>query len=271
MALIKCVIKVYKFGGKEMNIEKEKLVALNDDDKKVALKRLSEIYNTTGELYNELKSNELTEEMKNCLFDLIEGYTSEASKVLKYDSQATTKILARHADIRQANQRIRELEKMLAENTQVNGLKELLYAMHDALYTWWNKQGFNLVTDDEFGSYGYKGRFCLDTSHISFDSTRQGTEEKEHKSRLEQMIEEGYEFAQEDRRNYVLLDTPKNRELITKLVKSKFPSLDISKWENWCLRKTEGFQLRSFECCISDLNELRTLMDEMKEAPEDED
>lgn len=249
-----------------MDIEKEKLVVLNDDDKKVALKRLTEIYNSAGELFNELKNNELTEEMKNCLFSLIESYTSEASKVLKYDSQATAKILERHADIRKANQRIHELEKMLAENTQVNGLKELLYAMHSALYEWWGKQGFNLVTDDEFGGYGYKGCFCLDTRSISFESTRPVSEEKEHKSRLEQMIEEGYEFAQEDRREYVLLDTPKNRELITELVKSKFPSLDISKWENWRLRKTNKFKLRSFECYIRDLNELKTLMNEMKQV-----
>ncbi|MBE1304156.1 hypothetical protein G4W71_09005 [Clostridium botulinum] len=111
----------------------------------------------------------------------------------------------------------------------------------------------------------------MNASHISFASTRPVTEERKQKSRLEQMIEEGYEFAKEDRREYVLLDTPKNRELITKLVKSKFQSIDITKWENWSLRKTEGFQLRSFECYIRDLNELKVLINEMKQAPEDEE
>jgi len=252
-------------------IEKEKLVILNEDEKVIALRRLSEIYNTTGEIYNQIKNNELTEEMKNLLLGLIESYTSEASKVLKYDSQASAKIEERHADIRRANQKIHELEKKLAENTQVDGLKELLYAMHSALYKWWGKQGFNLVTDDEFGGYGYKGRFCLDTHHISFVSTRPVTEKKEHKSRLEQMIEEGYEFTEEDRKDYVLLDTPKNRELITKLVKDKFPSIEISRWENWRLHKKEGFKLRSFEAYIRNFEELKTLIDEMKQVSEDED
>jgi hypothetical protein len=257
--------------GEFKMIEKEKLVTLNDDEKAVVLKRLSEIYNTTGEMFNELKRNELTEEMRDTLFSLIESYTAEASKILKYDSQASAKIAARYADIRKANQKIHDLEKMLAENTDVSGLKELLYAMHRALNDWWRKLGFNLVTDDEFGGYGFKGRFCLDTSHISFVSTRPVTEKKERKNRLEQMIEDGYEFAQEDRREYVLLDTPKNRELITKLVKDKFPSLDISKWENWCLRKGDGFQLRSFEAYIRSFEELKALTDEMKEDPEDEE
>lgn len=254
-----------------MDIEKEKLFILTDDDMKVVLQRLSEIYSTTGELYNQLKKNELTEEFKDCLFGLIESYTSEASKVLKYDSQATTKILARHADIRQANQRIHELEKLLSENTQVSGLKELFYDMKDALNKWWRKQGFNLVTDDEFGGYGYKGRFCLDTSHISFISTRPVTEAKEQKSRLEQMIEDGYEFTKEDRNEYVLLDTPKNRELLTKLAKSKLPSLHISKWENWCLHNKDGFKVRSFECYIRDLNDLKLLIDEMKQVLDDDE
>lgn len=254
-----------------MDIEKEKLVILNEDEKKVALKRLSEIHSTTGELYNELNHNELTKEMKDTLFSLLESYTSEASKLLKYDSEATTKVLERHADIRQANQRIHELENMLSENTQVSGLKELLYDMHSALYKWWGKQGFNLVTDDEFGGYGYKGRFCLDTSLISFMSTKPVTEEKEQKSCLEQMIEEGYEFVQEDRRHYVLVDTEKNRKLITKLVKGKFHSIEITKWENLNLRKMDKFKLRSFDCYIRDLNELKTLIDEMKQVSEDED
>jgi len=247
-----------------MDIEKEKLVVLSDDDKKVALKRLTSIYNTTGELYNQLKNSELTEEMKETLFSLLESYTSEASKVMKYDSQATARILERYADIRNANKRIQELEEMLANTTPVTGLKELLYSMHRALYDWWEEQGFNLVTDDEFGNYGYKGKFCLDTSYISFDSTRPVTEEKEHKSRLEQMIEEGYEFVKEDRREYVLIDTPKNRELITKIVKDKFPSFEIYKWENWKLHKADGFKLRSFEGYIRDFNELKSLVDEMK-------
>lgn len=248
-----------------MDIEKEKLVILDEDKKAIALKELLKMYHTSGELHNQLKNDALTEEMKNTLFELIESYTSDASKALNYNSHATKKILERYADIRKANQRIKELEKMLTDNTQTSGLKELLYEMHDTLNEWWEQQGFNLVTDDMFGGYGYKGRFCLDTSHISFESTRPITRAKEHQSHLEYMIEEGYEFIKEDGNGYVLLDTQKNRELITKLAKGKIPSLKITKWENWCLRKEEDFKLRSFECYISDLNDIKTLNDEIRQ------
>ena len=243
-----------------MNIEKEKLVILTQDEKAVAIKRLTEIYQTAGELHSQIKNNELTSEMKDCLFSLLESYTSEASKTLKYNSEATQRISERHADIRTANQRIHELEKMLSDNAEVSGFKELMQNMHMALYEWWTLQGFNLVTDDQFGGYGYKGRFCLDTSHISFLSTQPITESESHENRLQSMIDEGYEFVKQDSREYVLLDTPNNRQLLTVLVKNKFPSLKITKWENWCLRSREDFQLRSFEGSIKNLKELKDLI-----------
>lgn len=245
-------------------IEKLKLVSLSKDNKVVALKQLTSIYHSTGEMLNQIKNNQLTEEMKDILFNLIEHYTSEASKALKYDSKASKRIAERYADIKKANQRIDELEKLLIENSKVTGLKELLDAMHHAVYKWWRNQGFNLVTDNNFGVFGYKGRFCLDTSSISYIATRPVTGKEEKKSRLEQMIGEGYEFHQEHT-EYILLDTPKNRELITKLVRDKFPSIDISKWENWCVSKTDKFELRSFEAYIRNLEELKILIGEVSQ------
>jgi hypothetical protein len=253
-----------------MEIQKEKMVILNPDDKAVALKELSDLFYAAKQMYDWIKEDGLSEEMKDTLFSLIESHTAHASKPLGYDSNAAKVIDERYADIRKANQTIHELEKKLSENTQVTGLKELLYAMHSTLYKWWGLQGFNLVTDDSFGFYGYKGRFCLSLYHISFMSRKPVTDAKNHKNRLEQMIEEGYEIEEEDR-EFVLLDTPTNRSKITALVKAKFPSIDIYKWNNWCLHKKEGFQLRDFEAYIRDLSELRALMDEMSQVKDDDD
>lgn len=252
-----------------MEIEKEKVIALSEDDKAVSLKTLSDLFYAARQLHEWVKDNTLTEEMKETLFSLIESHTANTAKVLGYNSDAEWKIEERYKEIRQANNEIHALEQKLAENTPISGLKELLYALHMGLYDWWKLQGFNLVTDDAFGIWGYKGRFYLDTRHMSFMSTHPVKEKKEHKSRLEQMMEEGYEFVIDDR-DYVLLDTPNNREKITALVKAKLPSLYISKWENWCLHKKEGFQLRSFEGYIRNLEELKALMEEMKQLPQED-
>jgi hypothetical protein len=253
-----------------MEIQKDKMVVLNEDDKAVSMKELSDLFFAAKQMHDWIKEDALTEEMKDTLFSLIESHTAHAAKTLGYDSNAAREIDKRFTDIRKANQTIHELEKKLADNSPVSGLKELLYAMHSALYKWWGLQGFNLVTDDEFGGYGYKGRFCLSLHHISFMSRKPVTDKLEKKNRLEQMIEEGYELVEEDK-EYTLLDTPVNRAKITAIVKSKFPSMDIFKWNNWCLHKKEGFQLRDFEAYIRDLSDLKALMDEMNNVKDDED
>lgn len=246
-----------------MEIEKEKMVSLNDDDKAVSLKTLSDLFFAVRQLHEWIKENTLTEKMKDTIFSLIESYTADVSTILGYDSEARKRLDERFSDIRKTNATVRELQNKLAANTPVEGVKELLCAMQRALYDWWTDIGFNLVTDESFGFWGYKGRFCLDIRHISFSSRRPVTDEKKHKNQLEQMIDDGYEFIMEDQ-EYVLVDTPGNRQKITEIVKAKFPSLDISKWENWRLHKREGFQLRSFEGYIRDLNEMKALMDELR-------
>jgi hypothetical protein len=237
-----------------MEIQKDVLVTLNADDKAVCLKSLRDLFYATKQIYDWIKEDTLTVEMKETLLNLVEHHTADTAKVLGYDSESEKKIKERYAEIRQANQRIHELKRKLAENTPTDGLPELLYSLRMAVNDWWHKQGFNLVTDENFGIFGFKGRFCLDIRSLSFMTRKPVTEKQNKKNRLEQMIAEGYEFEIEDR-DYVLLDTPGNRERITALLKSKFPSLDISKWGNWCLHKKEGFQLRDCECYIRNLSE----------------
>lgn len=254
-----------------MEIEKNELVVLNEDQKAVAVKSLKDLYFAVSEMHTRLLAGELDVEMKDTLFSLFESYVSEASKVIGYDSNASKAIAEKHDEIRKANQQIHELEEKLANNTQVDGLTKLMYAMHTALYDWWKIQGFNLVTDDSFGVYGYKARFCLDTRHISFMSRHPVTEKRNQKSKLEKMIEEGYEFILEDGDEYVLLDNENNRQKIINLLKSKFPSSDIICWSNWCVHKTDKFRLKDFECYIRDLSEMKQVIEEMKNVDVDAD
>jgi len=253
-----------------MEIQKEKLVVLSEDNKAVALRNLNQLYHAVGDMYNRVKNNQLNENMRDTLFFLFEDYVSEASKAIGYDSEATKRIDERYADIRKANNTIRELEEKLANNTQVDGMTKLMSAMHMAVYDWWKKQGFNLVTDDSFGFYGYKARFCLDTRSISFIARNPVTQKSNNKSKLEQMIENGFEFVLESEDEYVLLDTENNRQKITNLVKSKFPSLDIFCWKNWRIHNSDKFRLRDFECYIRNLSELKQLMDEIKNTKDEE-
>ena len=252
-------------------VDKNKTVDLNADDKAVALKIGSDLYHCIKQLYDWIKSGELEEEMKNNMLVLAESHIADLSKILKYDSVAQKKIDERYGGIREANGKIHELKRQLADKSQIIGLKELLYEMHSSLYEWWKLQGFSLVTDDEFNSFGYKGRFCLSMSHISFMSRKPVTECEIQQTKIEQMLEEGYELEiPNGDREYVLLDTPLNREKLTTLVRTKLPSIKIISWGNHLINNTEKFQLRDFEAIIYKFEELKALMDYMKKIKDDD-
>jgi hypothetical protein len=241
-----------------MEIEKEALVSLNKDDQSIALGELQELYSAVVEVYNRLKNNQLTEKMRDCLLPIIEHHIAEASEILGFDSNSAKNIKERHADLRQANLRIHELEQLLAQKTSIVGLKELFHSIEMALYDWWKGFGFNLVTDHEFGFFGYKGRFCLDTRTISFAARQPVTDEIAN--RLGEMIDEGFEFEQEDRDEYVLLDTQNNRDKVDKILKSKFKSARIVEWHNHLIHEKNNFRLRDFIAYIGNLSELKELM-----------
>jgi len=252
-------------------IIQEKMVVLNEDDKAVCLKSIKDMFFASKQLHEWLAKDELSVEVKNTLISIIESHTAEFSKILEYDSQAANRIDDMFGGIRQANVRIRELEQQLANNSPVSGVKELLYAMHDGLYRWWNRQGFSLVTNDNFGSFGYKGRFGLGLNSSSIYSRKPVTEKKERKDKLQQMIEDGYEFIKpEGEHEYVLLDTQINRSKITELLKTTFPSIKIIRWKNYCLVKEDDFMLRDVEIIIYNLAEIKSIIDSIK-TTQDED
>jgi len=100
----------------------------------------------------------------------------------------------------------------------------------------------------------------LDTRMISFAARQPVTDEEKIANRLGKMIDEGFEFEQEDRDEYVLLDTQNNRDKVDKILKSKFKSARIVEWHNHLIHEKNNFRLRDFIAYIGNLSELKELM-----------
>jgi hypothetical protein len=253
-------------------VEKEEVVVLTEDNKTLGLKELKDLYNAAGTLYEWVKSDTLTVEMKETLFSLIESYTAGAGKYIGFDSMAQEKIDKMHEKIRAANDKIRGLEEKLADSASPDMVKEFLDKAHWAMYTWWKSFGFSLVTDDSFNGYGYKARFCLDIGHISFISTHPSKDKKESEDRLQKMLDDGWKLKIPNReRSYHILDTPDNRDKIYALIRQKFRSAKITKWENWNLGQSDEFYLRDFEIIIYDYQEIKDLIEFVKTLKEEDE
>ncbi|MCP1133360.1 hypothetical protein NKT34_08665 [Paenibacillus polysaccharolyticus] len=137
-------------------------VILNADEKAVAIKTLKDMFFAVKQLHDWIGEDNLTQEMAGILPSLIEGHFTDISKQLNYESLLTKKKEERHRRIREANGRIRELERQLGESKPIDGLKEQLHFLASTVSNWWSEHGFHHVSDEIFTEYGhYKARFCF--------------------------------------------------------------------------------------------------------------
>lgn len=216
----------------------ENKVVLNDDHKAVLLKTLKDLHFANAQLHEWVSKDELTEEMSTTLPSLIESYFSEVAKVLNYESHLQAEKEQRYQEIRKANQTIRELKEKLGSNKPVDGLAEQLQYLNHTVNDWWKKEGFNHVGDEVFYPYGgFRGRFCfmLDSRYFHSTSETPASDERDTKEHIHHLREIGFEFAdfEEGRSEKLrLIDNQTNRVLLTKMLKDRFPSIEITSFDN---------------------------------------
>ena len=236
----------------------ENNVVFNADQKAVLLKALKDIHFANGQLHEWVKKDSLTEEMSKTLPSLIESYFSEVAKVLNYESHLLEEKEKRHAEIRKANQKIRELEEKLGFSREVDGLKEQLEYLRDKVSKWWDTEGFNYVSEVRFTPYGgLRLEFCFILEHFGMYSRTPVSDERNQKEHIQHLKDMGFEFADFEKsrsEKLDLIDNPNNRSLLTKMLKERFPSLRIHEWVNReSYSKSDIFVIRHVDATIYDL------------------
>jgi sRNA-binding carbon storage regulator CsrA len=250
--------------GRGTKMNDVKIIELNQDEKAVALKATSDIFFAAQELYKRIKEDNLDEEMKETMMNLLEHYVVKAAEPLKFDSRSAEKIEANHRDIRAANVRIHELEKQLGDKNPIVGLVNLLDSLRWTVYHWWNYCGFALVSEETFGCYGFKGEFILMTSHVRSMSKSPVTDKEKAKNKIEEMIDSGLEMEKEEGGDWAVLDTDGNKKIISEAIKKTFPSAKICKWETVYMYNSEKHRLRQCEVYIKNLEEIKAVEEWLK-------
>ncbi|WP_019156919.1 hypothetical protein [Robertmurraya massiliosenegalensis] len=215
---------------------KENVVVFSEDEKAVLLKALKDIHFANGQLHEWVKKESLTEEMAKTLPSLIENYFSEAAKVLNYKSHLLEEKEERYVEIRRANQRIRELEEKLGSSRTIDGLGEQLEFLRDKVSKWWNTEGFNHVSEERFTPYGnLRLEFCFMLDHYGMYSKTPVSDKRNREEHIQHLRDMGFDFADFEKsrsEKLDLIDNQNNRTLLTKMLKNRFPSLEIHKWDN---------------------------------------
>lgn len=236
----------------------DKFVELSADDKECVLKSTKDLFFAAKQLHEWIHDGQLKVDMKDVLTSLIESHFVDVSKLLDYESHLAKEHEQRYIDIRKANGRIRELEQMLADSKPIDGLGEQMRKLYETVRDWWNKDGFHHVGEFKYWAYGQANmEFCFMLDYSYSHSRTPASDRLNKEQYIERLKKQGYEIQDIKGDGLKVIDTPNNRGLLTELLKQRFPSLKIHKFNNWSAgRNDDIFVLRNIEASIYDLKDI---------------
>ncbi|PLS18874.1 hypothetical protein CVD28_00290 [Bacillus sp. M6-12] len=239
------------------------IISFTDDQKEVCIKTLKDTYFAVKQLHDLISVDKLNESMRETIPQLVEYHMAEISKIIGFDSASAKKVEEKHAEIRKANETIRELEKKIASNNPIEGLKEQLEHYASLFQRWWRADGFGYVKEMRFTQYGrFEAELGISFHRSSIFSKKPASERQSKKEWLESLKEQGYKIYENERGgDKELIDCPENKELLINLIEQRFPSAFIEGWRNQRIYEAEGhvYEIHEFKVDISDLQDLKAL------------
>lgn len=237
--------------------EQKELVALNEDDKAIALKGLEDLYFLAKQMHEWLSTDKLTEEAKGMCISLSESYISDVAKATNYESDLAKERERRSADLRNANLRIRELKQQMAEMKPIDGLKEQLHSLTNTIKDWWRELGFNYISEMTFTDYGglnVKFAFSL-TRRSRMFSRKPVSDKKEAVDKIQQLCDKGFVLMKEGN-ELQLADNDTNKKLLINLLEERFPSIQIERIETSFGKDNQESYIESVKAYIGELHEI---------------
>lgn len=200
----------------------------------------------------------LSREMARSVVNLSESDLAKLGELLGVATESGERIEQRHADIRRANLRVRELEGLLGQAQPIGAIQPALHGLHRQLYAWWQLEGFGHLSEVAFGEYSTKVSFsCM------FHGVRTKLVAAEGLTRKERLA---LWLADLQARGFVLLDDegekgvkdcPESREAMRALFAQRLGDARIGQFVS---RETRnGSHLVSVEVYVYDLALIREL------------
>lgn len=236
------------------------LVTLNEDQAAVAQRLLRDIHMGAGTIIRVLADGEkLQVELARNVLSVTEYRMAELGKLLDIPTKSAEEVERRHADLRRANMRVRELESMLGQSQTPAVALMTLRGITEQVYNWWRLEGFGHVSEEAFTQYGMKVKFSchLFGNFRLLDSDTPVSDEELREQWHAELRQRGFEFS-ESESEMKLLDNDSNRRLLCALFATRLPSSQVTNITNWHTRK-DGFVMRDIEVYIRNLDEIAAL------------
>ncbi len=239
-------------------------VVLTADQKAVVQRELSMGATAFGYVRDVLLKDlgEPTRDTIYSALSVVESCLAKICKVTETELDSASDREERHAQLRAANIRIRELENSLGKAVTPEVLSMGLKACAVRLEDWWDEYGFGYLHDMSFGKWGgCSVKFsCNPSSHTYSGSDTPKSDRIAKEQWLKSLSDRGFNLTPEDgsSRDFEVLATDSSRELLVTLIKTHLPSADIHGLTAR-MNRQGLFTFGDIEVYIRDLQDIKNL------------
>jgi hypothetical protein len=213
-------------------------ILLDEESNASLSKALKDINMSSSHIQNLINSGNLDQKTSATMVTFLENQFLTIAKILDYDSHLIKESASRYTEIKKANEKIRELKKKIGSEKPKDGLQEQLKFLYNIVNEWWNKEGFNHTSEVKFyPNGGLRLGFCFMLEHRR-GKRENGVllpEQRDKKEHIQYLKDKGFEFHEnstDSSEQLHLIDKQSNRNLLAKMLRERFPSIEIQSWNN---------------------------------------
>ena len=237
-------------------------VTLNADQAAVVSREVGELLSAMRYLAQLLTSGKPVD--RNLIYNVLhvsESRLAQVGTITGVETNSAAERARRHADLRAANTRVRELENQLGAGESTSKTRQAVAYLSKKVQAWWRQSGMGHVHDVTFDSWG---NMCVKLSCTLFgpttlmDSDTPVSDKAQREAWLESLKAAGFVLARGHGRVGDLVACDASLAALERLVKGAIPSATFHRAST--RRGREGAQVYSdVTFFVENLNDIKAL------------
>lgn len=209
----------------------DKKITFNENQKAVVEREIQSAYTSMATLLEWIKTDSLSQDMKETLPKLIDGYMRTVKETIGFTGEESLheKEMTK-AVLKQYYKQIKELEKALENTQSISSISANVEIAFNKIEKWWDVEGFNYIKEKQIttgGTVKLVLGFMLSSSTSRYSKTPISDKEQLI-TKVQYLMDKGFEFTPKQRGyDLGLIDNDNNRKLLETLIKKAFPSCKI--------------------------------------------
>lgn len=244
-----------EYEGKTKDLTADELARLK--------KELSEDLFATKTLLDFISGGEVNQQLAFSILGVKESRLGDLTSLTGIELDSPLARNERYAALRQANERIRELETQMGSAVSAEHVGKALDVLSRKLEHWWDVEGFGHISETSFTKYGnLEVKFsCNLFGDFGLRERKRPVSEKEAKKAwIESIAARGFDLVREsDGSTPDLLDSENNRRLLAEMLSKHFPSATLTKSTNHFNSRTNKMELNTVTVFFRNLSEIEAL------------